>query len=241
VKETMIQPDAEPLLEALGLEIPLIGLYDAPSAAPFEPCVRPGSGQRTCVFAYYKAWLRGETLHLTRDNYGCRGAASCLFSHDVRPRDELVEFLFEGEGLKRSRALTERYVAERHCHRPRHANVLIGPLRPDQYENLRAVTFLVDPDRLSALVIGAHYDAEPGEAPVMAPFGSGCSQLLGPSAAEPRAIIGATDAAMRAYLPPPTLAFTVNRPMFERLCALDEKSFLHKPFWKGLERARGRD
>ena len=34
--------------------------------------------------------------------------------------------------------------------------------------------------------------------------------------------------------------FTVNRPLFERLCALDEKSFLYKPFWKGLQSTRGR-
>ncbi len=239
----MTQPDAEPLLEALGLEIPLIGLYDAPSAAPFEPCVRPGSGQRTCVFAFYKAWLRGETLHLTREAYGCRGAAASFFSLDVRPRDELVDFLFEGEGLKRSREITSRWVEERTCHHPRHPNVLIGPLRPDQYEHLRSVTFLVDPDRLAALVVGAHYDTGPGPSPVSVPFGSGCLQLLEPPgpAGEPRAIVGATDPAMRAYLPPQTLAFTVNRPMFERLCALDERSFLHKPFWKGLERARGRD
>jgi hypothetical protein len=54
----------------------------------------------------------------------------------------------------------------------------------------------------------------------------------------PQAIIGATDIAMRRYLPPDTLAFTVTRPMFEQLCALDEQSFLHKPFWERLRGAR---
>ena len=101
----------------------------------------------------------------------------------------------------------------------------------------------MDPDRLSALIVGANYDVGPEQAaPVTAPFGSGCLQLLGPSGAGdvPRAIIGATDAAMRKYLPADTLAFTVNRPLFQRLCALDEKSFLYKPFWKGLQGARGR-
>jgi hypothetical protein len=54
----------------------------------------------------------------------------------------------------------------------------------------------------------------------------------------PRAVLGATDIAMRQYLPPDILAFTVTRPLFESLCQLDEKSFLHKPFWENLKRAR---
>ena len=238
-----MQPNPTRLLDSLGLETPPIGLYDAPDAALFEPCVRPEPGARTCVFAYYKEWLRGRTLHLTRDRYGCRGAGACLFAVDERSREDMVTFLVEDEGLKRSRETMSRWVEQRQVHDPEHGNLLVGPLRPDQYAYLRTVTFLVDPDRLSALIVGANYDVGPEQAaPVTAPFGSGCLQLLGPSGAGdvPRAIIGATDAAMRKYLPADTLAFTVNRPLFQRLCALDEKSFLYKPFWKGLQGARGR-
>jgi hypothetical protein len=36
------------------------------------------------------------------------------------------------------------------------------------------------------------------------------------------------------------LAFTVTKPMFEQLCALDERSFLFKPFLKNLRKARAR-
>jgi len=231
------------LLDHLGLETPLIGLYDAPAVAPFEPCVRPQPGARTCVFAFHQDWLRGRTLHLTKDAHGCRGAGSCLFGVDERSCEDLVTFLVDEEGLKRSRETMTNWVEQRQVYRPEHANVLIGPLRPEQDEHLRTVTFLVDPDRLSALILGANYDVGPDAAvPVTAPFGSGCLQLLGPSGAgdAPRAIIGATDAAMRKYLPADTLAFTVNRPLFRRLCALDERSFLHKSFWKGLQSARGR-
>jgi hypothetical protein len=57
----------------------------------------------------------------------------------------------------------------------------------------------------------------------------------------PQAIIGATDIAMRQYLPPNILALTVTKPMFKQLCALDEQSFLYKPFWKRLRKARGFD
>ena len=234
-------PDPSHLLDSLGLETPPIGLYDAPDAAAFEPCVRPEPGRHTCVFAFYKDWLRGRTLHLTWEAHGCRGAAPCLFGRDERPAEELVTFLVEEEGLKRSRELMRRWVERRPRQRPVHPNVLIGPLRPEQDAHLRSVTFFVDPDRLAALVTGANYDAGPDDPVVVtAPFGSGCLQLLGPGGEQPRAVIGATDSAMRRHLPADTLAFTVNPAMFERLCALDERSFLHKSFWTGLQAARGR-
>ena len=54
---------------------------------------------------------------------------------------------------------------------------------------------------------------------MIAPFGSGCMQLVGvfKDLGAPQAAIGATDIAMRQYLPPDMLAFTVTKPMFERL------------------------
>ena len=54
----------------------------------------------------------------------------------------------------------------------------------------------------------------------------------------PQAIVGATDIAMRQYLDPDLLAFTVTKSMFEQLCGLDDKSFLYKRFWKNLRKAR---
>jgi hypothetical protein len=243
-KEVVVQPDLSRLLDRLGLETPLIGLYDAPDPAPFEPCVRPTPGGHTCVFAFYQDWLRGRTLHLTKTAYGCRGAGSCLFGVNERSPEDLVTFLVEEEGLKRHRETMTRWVERRQVHRLQHANIFVGPLRPEQDTYLTSVTFFVDPDRLSGLVLGANYDAGPDDPePVTAPFGSGCLQLLGPPGAGdvPCAIIGATDAAMRRYLPADTLAFTVNRPLFQRLCRLDEKSFLYKSFWKGLQSARGRN
>ena len=56
----------------------------------------------------------------------------------------------------------------------------------------------------------------------------------------PQAVLGATDIAMRHHLPPDILALTVTKPMFEQLCALDERSFLYKPFWARLQKARQR-
>ena len=99
-------------------------------------------------------------------------------------------------------------------------------------------------DQLAVLCVGATYYSRPDEIPpVLAPFGSGCMQLttLFDNLEAPQALIGATDHALRKYLEPWMLAFTVTRPMFELLCrwAGDPKSSLHSGFLDGLIRARG--
>jgi hypothetical protein len=128
-------------------------------------------------------------------------------------------------------------------YRREHENLLVGPLRADQYRYLKTVTFYVNPDQLALLAIGAQYESAPEDPPpVIAPFGSGCGQMVGvfKDLGVAQAAIGSTDIAMRQYLPPDVLAFTVTKPMYERLAALDERSFLTKPFWKRLRAARTR-
>jgi hypothetical protein len=118
----------------------------------------------------------------------------------------------------------------------------LGPLKEDQYAYLKTVTFYVTPDQLSVLLIGANYNSAPEDPPaVIAPFGSGCGTTISmfEDLNVPQAMTGATDIAMRRFLPPDLMAFTVTKPMFEQLCALDEKSFLFKPFWQDLRKARG--
>ncbi len=237
-----MQPDPSSLLEKIGLDVPLVGFYDAPEAGAFEPLVRPAPGGRRCVFAFYENWLHGETLQLTKDNYGCGGAGHWLCDVQTRDRDGFVSFLVDDEGLKASHELMSQWLDKQHGYQQEHPNLLIGPLREDQYAYLKTVTFYAKPDQLSALMLGAQYHSAPGDRPpVVAPFGSGCSQLVAlfEDLTVPQAVIGATDTAMRQHLPPDALAFTVTKRMFEQLCALDEKSFLCKPFWRDLRKARG--
>jgi hypothetical protein len=238
-----MQTDARTLLERIGIASPLVGFYDAPDAAPFEPVVMMAPDEGTCIFAFYGNWMKGETLQLTRESYGCRGSGSCLFGIATRSPEEMVSFLVDKEGLKGSREVMRKWIERRRLYRPTFGNILIGPLRRSQYEFLKTVTFYVSPDQLAALLLGANYDSGPDDpTPVLAPFGSGCSQLL-PLFADPsvpQAIIGATDIAMRQWLPPEIIAFTVTKPMFERLCGLDERSFLYKPFLQRLHEARAK-
>ncbi len=135
-----------------------------------------------------------------------------------------------------------RWLDYRKPYNQNHPNFFIGPLRDDQYEYLKSLTFFVNPDKLGVLMLGANYNNAPEDSPaVIAPFGSGCSLMLGlfDDLSIPQAIIGATDIAMRQYLSPDLLAFTVTKPMFERLCRLDQTRFFYKPFWQNLRKARG--
>lgn len=237
-------PELDLLLDRLAITEPVIGLYDAPEPTPFVPLVRPGRDAHTCVWAFYEQWRRGRTVHLTPDRHGCGGLGRALFAVEHRDRQAFLEFLADEEGLRASPELMGRWLDDHPPYRRRHEHLLIGPLRPDQNEHLVTATFLVNADQLSGLMIGAHYHAGPEDpAPVLMDFGSGCMELVDPFADLDiaQAAVGATDIAMRGYLPPDLLAFTVTRPMLERLASLDERSFLFRPFLTDLRKARGLD
>jgi hypothetical protein len=235
-------PNPENLLKIAGIPTPLIGFYDTPDPSPFEPLISPKPSGHACIFAFYETWLNGQTLHIMPDNSGCGGANHWLFGIKGRTRENFVKFLVDDEGLKASHDLMNKWLDVAKPYQPEHPNILIGPLKADQYEYLKTVTFFVNPDQLSLLLIGAYYNCSPTDPPpVIAPFGSGCSELVSlfHDLNIPQAMIGATDIAMRQYLPPDTLAFTVTKPMYKRFCSLGKDSFLYKPFWQRLRKSRG--
>ena len=235
-----MQPDPTELLDIAGISTPLIGLYCAPDPSLFEPTVRPQVGTMPCVFTFYKKWLRGEMLHLTETNVGCRGCGRAMFGRMARTREELIRFLVDGEGLKANHEIMGHYVDDNKTFQGEYPHIFIGPLKNDRYEYCHTITFLVNPDELSLLMTGAqYYTGRNDPQPVLAPFGAGCMQLfMFRDPGIPQAIIGGTDIAMRQYLPSDILAFTVTKPMFKQLCELDHKSFLHKPFWKKVRSIR---
>ena len=178
---------------------------------------------------------------LTRENFGCAGCKQWLFNIASRSREDFVKFLVDEEGLKATHELMHQWLDNHQGYEPEYPNVFIGPLIKSPSNYLKTITFYVNPDQLSLLITGAQYSHTPGDyPPVIAPFGSGCMQLvyLFADSNRPQALIGGTDIAMRQYLPSDIVAFTVTKPMFEQLCALDEQSFLYKPFWERLQKAR---
>lgn len=232
-----MQPDPSKLLKMTGITTVLTGFYDAPDAAPFAPFAET----KHCFFSSYNDWMAGKSILLRKDRFTCGGAGMHLCGVQTRSREDMLTFLVETEGLMENRDLMAEWLQNNRPYSMMHDNIIVGPLKPDQYAYLKSVTFWVNPDRLSVLSIGAQYRLQPGDPPpVLARFGSGCMQqvTLFDDLNVPQALIGATDIAMRQYLPPDILAFVVTKPLFERLCDLDEKSFLYKPFWKHLQASR---
>lgn len=226
------------LIKRIDLTTPLIGLCDAPNPEPFSPLVTPKEGE--CIFSFYKNWAEGETLHITKDHYGCGGAGHWMWGIETRSREDFIKFLVDEEGLKASHKLMEKWIDSTEPYQAAYPHLFIGPFKEDQWEYIKTITFYVNPDQLSTLMIGAQYNSAPDDPPpVIAPFGSGCMELQPfKDLSIPQAAIGATDIAMRRHLPPDILAFTVTKPMFKQLCELDERSFLYKSFMQNLRKAR---
>ena len=235
-----MQPDPATIVRILSIKEPLIGIYDAPDPTPFAPLVEPA--QRECVFAARELWRQGLTLHLTRERHGC-GSRQLLGVNDRTP-EQMVAFLCDKEGLKATHELMSLWLDAAKSYEPREGHFLIGPLRPSQYDCLRAVSFYVNPDQLAVLCAGAIHRHRVGDIePVIAPFGSGCMQILSlfEDLEAPQAIIGALDQAMRKHLDPWVLTFTATKPMFQQLClwADDPRSSRHTGFLQDLLDARG--
>jgi hypothetical protein len=241
-----MQKKLDVFLNLLYYASPLVALYDVPDITPFAPHIYPpeeGKGH-SCIAAYYPSWVKGKTLVLTKERYGCGGAAHYLCGKELmRSRGEFIDFLYDEEGLRASKEIMGKWVDQMQGYIPKNQYILLGPFRAEQVANMVSVTFYPDPDRLSALIHAANYRSEsPTDDVVVAPMASACKHLTAflqyPQPEKPRAVIGATDMAMRRFLPVCELAFTVNMPMFYQMIEVDKNHFLHKSFWDSVVKAR---
>ena len=124
--------------------------------------------------------------------------------------------------------------------------VVVKPLDQTDPEcnDVKNVTFFVDPDRLSALVILANY-ARPEADNVIIPWAAAC-QVAGICAyrelegGHPRGLVGMTDISarrnVRASLGEHVLSFTAPWPLFQEMECNVEGSFLHRETWRALRR-----
>jgi len=231
----------ERLRTRLRLSTPLLALYDSQPSDAFAPLVEAKGN--TCCFAYYKRWLAGETLVMKKGGGGCQGAARAFGLEKTYPA-YMAHFLTDGvgapmgEGLRASADIAQAYLDEAIPPDVQSGAVLIGPLRPEQWEWIRSVTFLVDPDRLAAVMTLAGYWS--ARDVVTAPFGSGCSFLWRALGGD-RTVIGGTDIAMRRYLPPEMMTFTVSPAHFGKMLTFPDDSFLYKSWWNDLMDYRRRN
>lgn len=109
-------------------------------------------------------------------------------------------------------------------------------------DDIKNVTFFVDPDRLSALVILANY-TRPEVDNVAIPWAAAC-QVVGICSyrelecAHPRGLIGLTDISarknVRASLGAHAMSFTAPWPLYQEMELAVDGSFLQRETWRAL-------
>lgn len=210
----------------------------------------------------YGCWGGGVGLGFGNAYQTFPGGVECFYGFlaDGNERSEVGRQI--GEGMKQAGAgqmaedflLGERYVADAECAR-RFVDSM--PMRdiPAQYviakpleqisasDEVKTLTFFVEPDALSALTILANY-THPERENVAMPWGAGC-QVMGVFAyremesAQPRALVGLTDISarrsVRGSLGANVLSFTVPWPMFLEMEAHAPASFLQRETWASLQ------
>lgn len=231
----MSAPSTQYLRETLGLQYAIVGLYDLPSVQGIAGVIE----RRGCLFSSFENWQRGESVHLCRARPGCPGSSKWLCGAQAMTDEMFLEFLVGTEGLKPDCAQMRSFLDVQSSYAMRGGHLLVGPLADDRYASLRTVTFFCNADQLSALSNAVFYLSPPGRPTLVLPsYGPGCLQIAGvfPDLDQPAAVISSLDMAMRVHLPPDVLSMTVTRPLFEKLCRLDEASLFGRPFWRRLRR-----
>jgi uncharacterized protein (DUF169 family) len=158
------------------------------------------------------------------------------------PKILITEFS-EGEGFLKTPELVQDWIDSLPEIEPEGPYVIFKPLgHVLENETPKVVSFLVNPDQLSALVVLASF-ARKGSDNVRIPFGAGCNCFglyafdeAGKDA--PRAIIGLTDISARFYAGQPLgrdiLSFTAPMKLFEEMESNVEESFLTRFAWKTM-------
>ncbi len=156
----------------------------------------------------------------------------------------MADDFLQGERYVKNAESTRRFVEALPMRDIPAGFVVVKPLGETDpaHEDVKSVTFFVDPDRLSALVILANY-ARPDAENVIVPWAAGC-QVMGIFAyrelerEHPRGLIGLTDISarknVRASLGKNVLSFTAPWPLFQEMESNVQGSFLERETWRSL-------
>jgi hypothetical protein len=161
----------------------------------------------------------------------------------------LAEDFLKGERYIKSPDDTRRFVESLPMRDLAEKFVVVKPLDQvdPEKDEVKNVTFFVDPDGLSALVILANY-GRPEMENVIVPWAAAC-QVLGIFAyreldrERPRGLIGMIDISarknVRATLGMNALSFTAPWPLFLEMESYAAESFLQRPTWRALQQSKG--
>lgn len=220
-----------------------------------EGAVQFKEGTWGCVVAMFAAAAKGKTAVFDYQTTTCGGGRIGLgFCEEFEGPPGGIEYFLstgkgegypEGEGYKKTPDLAKAFVNSLPKRKIPYDYVIFRPLGliDPAVEVPMLVSFLVNPDQLSALVVLANYDRSANDN-VKIEFGAGCHSLfLFPyqeiDKPEPKAIVGVVDITARPYVDPDMLSFTVPWNMFLDMEDNIPGSFLEKKNWlKVRERIR---
>lgn len=202
-------------------------------------------GARGCVMSLFVASARGRIAAIDAETTGCMGAKIGLgFCDQFVGTPGGIEYFLstgygegypEGEGYKQTPELAKAFVDQLPTTIIDKKYIVFSPLSEASQAPLM-VSFLVNPDQLSALIVLANYGRETSDN-VTVPFGAGCHSIFLLPLAEcnkpqPKAIIGLIDITARQYIDPDKLSFTVPYKMFLEMEENVPGSFLEKHDWE---------
>lgn len=219
---------------------------------------------RTVVFdrETYGCWGGGTGLGFGNQYVNFPGGIECFYyflstgneqwetgkEAAKKNRDFMSQKIFgmfmHGEGFVKSPKLTQKFVESIPIVDIPAKYVVFKPLKDVDLNKEKPViiTFLADPDQLSALVVLANYGRD-GVENVISPMSAGC-QGIGvfpyreAKSENPRAVIGLTDifarGSTRRLIGKDLLSFAVPWNMFQDMEDNVEGSFLQKAEWKAL-------
>ncbi len=158
----------------------------------------------------------------------------------------MADDFLKGERYVKSPEDTQRFLQNLPIRDIPSKYVVVKPLdqTDPEKDDIKNVSFFVDPDGLSALVILANY-SRPETENVIIPWAAGC-QVMGILAYKelerehPRGLVGMTDISarknVRATLGEHALSFTAPWPLFQEMESNVQGSFLQRATWEALQK-----
>jgi hypothetical protein len=160
----------------------------------------------------------------------------------------MADDFLKGECYVKSPEDTQRFIESLPMREIPAKFVVVKPLDhiDPEKDDVKSVTYFVDPDGLSALVTLANH-ARPEAENVIIPWAAGC-QVMGIFAyrelerEHPRGLVGMMDISarknVRATLGEHALSFTAPWPLFQEMERNVEGSFLQRATWSALEKSK---
>jgi len=194
----------------------------------------------------YESWPGGIDCFyhfLSTGNEGWEHGREVAASLGAGWRRESVKHFVHGERYLKTPELTKEFVDALPITEVPTRYVVFKPLADVAAGEIpETVIFLVDPDRLAALVVLANYTGG-GNENVAIPYAAGC-QTIGiipyreARSERPRAVVGLTDLSARGYIAKQVgrnlMTFAVPFRMFQSMETNVPGSFLERDTWRSL-------